>query len=74
MMTGATRTAPEFDHIVIWQQNRFCRSLEETVECRDRLNANGVRVVSVTERGIGEWATNSTRSVTGGNQFPPPKC
>ena len=50
MMTGATRTAPQFDHIVIWQQNRFCRPLEETIECRDRLNANGVRAVSVTER------------------------
>ena len=38
--------------IVVWKLHLFSRSLEETIELRDKLRRVGTKLVSTTERGI----------------------
>ena len=54
MMVDTTTGEAPFDYIMVLQVNRFSRSLEEPALWKDKLSANGVQVVSVTERGFGE--------------------
>ena len=49
MMEDATADSPPFDTIVVWKLRNFSWSLEETILCRDRLNTNGVALVSTSE-------------------------
>ena len=49
MMEDATKGSPPFDVIVVWKLRNFSWSLEETVLCRGKLTANGVRLISTTE-------------------------
>ena len=51
MMTQATSGDAPYTLIVVAKLHWFSRSLEETIECRDRLRAKGIRRVSVTEKG-----------------------
>ena len=50
MMSDATGENAPFDHVVVWKLRYFARSLEESVLAREKLAANGVRVLSVKER------------------------
>ena len=50
MMADATGENAPFDHGVVWKLRYFARSLEESVLAREKLAANGVRVLSVKER------------------------
>ena len=52
MMSEATGDDSALDFIVVWKLHRFTRSLEETIELRDKLRRVGTRLVSTTERGI----------------------
>ena len=49
MMTDATSEHAPFQQILVYQFNRFSRSLTESFEWRSKLGANGVTIVSVTE-------------------------
>ena len=55
MISEATRDDSTLDFIVVWKLNRFSMSLEETIEMRDTLRGVGTRLVSTTERGIGDY-------------------
>ena len=50
MMADAGSERPRFDHVVVWKLRYFAWSLEESVLARDKLAANGVRLLSVKER------------------------
>ena len=50
MMADAGSERPPFDHVVVWKLRYFAWSLEESVLARDKLAANGVRLLSVKER------------------------
>ena len=52
MIAAATRLDSTLDYIVVWKLHRFSRSLEETIELRDKLRRFGTRLVSATEKGI----------------------
>ena len=52
MITEATRYDSTLDYIVVWKLRLFSKSLEETIELRDKLRRVGTRLVSTTERGI----------------------
>ena len=49
MMADATSGDAPFDHIVVWEMNRFSRSAEEAVECQNRLKAHDIQLVSLSE-------------------------
>ena len=49
MMGEATQDDPPFEYIVVYKLRNFSWSLDETVLCRDRLNARGVTLVSTME-------------------------
>ena len=46
MMDEATDDEPPFDVIVVYELRNFSWSLDETVLSRDRLNSNGVSLLS----------------------------
>ena len=48
-MVDATQEDPPFDVIVVWKLRNFSWIFEETFLCRDRLSANGVRLISKTQ-------------------------
>lgn len=48
MMEEATSDAPPFGVIVVRRRQNFSWSLDETVLCRDRLDASGVSLLSVS--------------------------
>ena len=52
MIAEATSDDSAIDYIVVWKLHRFSRSLEETIELRDKLRRVGTRLVSTTEKGI----------------------
>ena len=52
MISEATRDDSAIDYIVVWKLQLFSRSLEETIELRDKLRRVGTRLVSTTEAGI----------------------
>ena len=52
MIAEATADNPPFDVIVVWRLNRFSISLEETIECRDRLRRAGTKLVSTSEKWV----------------------
>ena len=52
MVTQVTRDDSILDYIVVWKLHRFSRSLEETIELRDKLRRVGTRLVSATEKGV----------------------
>ena len=49
MMGEATQDDPPFEYIVVYKLRNFSWSLDETVLCRDKLNASGVTLVSTME-------------------------
>ena len=49
MMGEATQDEPPFDYIVVYRLRNFSWSLDETVLCRNRLNASGVTLLSTME-------------------------
>ena len=51
-MDDATKESPPFDVIVVWKLRNFSWSLEETVLCRDKLIACGVRLISTAESSV----------------------
>ena len=50
MMADAAGENLPFDHVVVWKLRYFAWSLGESVLARDKLAANGVRLLSVKER------------------------
>ena len=54
MIAQATQGDSSLDFIVVWKLHMFSRSLEETIELRDKLRRAGTRLVSVTEKGTGD--------------------
>ena len=50
----ATSADAPFDAIVVWKTSRIAVSLEETIALRDRLRRTGTRLLSVTEKGVGD--------------------
>ena len=52
MITQATGPDAPFDAIVVWKLHRFSRSLEETIEYRDRLRQIRTKLLSATERAV----------------------
>ena len=53
MMNEACREGADYDLIVVSHLDRFSGSLEETIDCRDRLELRGVRLVSATQKVVG---------------------
>ena len=53
-MTQAASGDAPYSLIVVAKLHWFSRSLEETIECRDRLRPMGIRLVSATEKSVGE--------------------
>ena len=49
MMGEATQDDPPFHYIVVYKLRNFPWFLDETVLCRDRLEASGVTLVSTAE-------------------------
>ena len=45
MLADATTGEAPFDYSAVHKMDRFPRSLEESVLCRDRLSTSGVRIV-----------------------------
>ena len=54
MMADATSDERPYSHIVVWKLMYFALVIEESIQARDQLQANGVRVLSVKERQPGE--------------------
>ena len=54
MMADASGKPPPFDNVVVWKRRFFSWDLEEAIQERDKLTANGVRLLSVKERAPGE--------------------
>ena len=52
MIAEATSDDSAIDYIVVWKLQLFSRSLEETIELRDKLRRVGTRLVSTTEKGL----------------------
>ena len=52
MINLGTRDGSTLDYIVVWKLERFSKSLEETIELRDKLRRVGTRLVSTTEKGV----------------------
>ena len=50
--TAGARDDSTLDYIVVWKLHRFSRSLEETIELRDKLRRVGTRLVSAREKGV----------------------
>lgn len=48
MMEHATSGHDAFDCIVVYDMNRRSRSVTQFEECRNRLEVNGIRLVSMT--------------------------
>ena len=49
MMNDGTKENPPFQRILVYDMSRFSRSMEEGTECVARLEANGIRVISVAQ-------------------------
>ena len=47
MMEDATSSNAAFDCIVVYQTDRFSRSTAQLMECRNRLEAHGIQLMSV---------------------------
>ena len=54
MMADATSDERPYSHIVVWKLMYFALMIEESIQSRDKLQAHGVRVLSVKERQPGE--------------------
>ena len=52
MISQTTLDDSPLDFIVVWKLHLFSKSLEETIELRDKLRRVGTKLVSTTERGI----------------------
>ena len=52
LIAHATGPGAPFDAIVVWKLHRFSRSLEETIEYRDRLRQTRTKLLSATERAV----------------------
>ena len=52
MITQATQDDSTLVYIGVWKLHHFSRSLEETIELRDKLRRVGTRLVFTTEKGI----------------------
>ena len=50
MMADAESDEAQFDHVVVWKLIYFAWSIEESILAREKLKANGVKVLSVKER------------------------
>ena len=46
MMNHATGENPPFDHVVVWKLRYFAINLDESIQARDQLAANGIRLLS----------------------------
>ena len=49
MMETATGKSSPFDHVVVWRLRYFAWNLDESIQARDRLAANGIQLLSVKE-------------------------
>ena len=49
MMETATGKNSPFDHVVVWRLRYFAWNLDESIQARDRLAANGIQLLSVKE-------------------------
>ena len=49
IIEDTTEEGPPFDSIIVQKLRNFSWSIEETVLCRDRLSASGVRLILPTE-------------------------
>ena len=50
MMGDATGQNPPFDHVVVWRLRYFAWDLDESIQARNQLAANGIRLLSVKEQ------------------------
>ena len=49
-METATGQNPPFDHVVVWRLRYFAWNLDESIQARDQLATNGIRLLSVKEQ------------------------
>lgn len=54
MMADATCDKQAFDHVAVWKLMYFVLMIEESIIARDKLEAQGVRVLSVKEKQRGD--------------------
>ena len=47
MMESGTGKSSPFDHVVVWRLRYFAWNLDESIQARDRLAANGIQLLSV---------------------------
>ena len=50
MLADATGDNPRFDHVVVWKLRYFAINLDESIQARDQLAANGILLLSVKEK------------------------
>ncbi len=50
MMETATVKNSPFDHVVVWRLRYFAWNLDESIQARGRLAANGIQLLSVKEQ------------------------
>ena len=50
MMETATGKNSPFEHVVVWRLRYFAWNLDESIQARDRLAANGSQLLSVKEQ------------------------
>ncbi len=70
MLADATTGEAPFDYSVVHKMDRFPRSLEESVLCRDRLSTSGVRIVSEYGEKHSRLGCRSTQAAYGAKTVP----
>ena len=49
MIANGTSGESSFDRIVVWKHHRFSRNAKESMDCQQKLQDNGVKLISATE-------------------------
>ena len=70
IIENTTVEGPPFDSIIVQKLKNFSWSIEETVLCRDRLSASGVRLIQATESPALGWAVTPGRHPEPGTMGP----
>ena len=63
MVAATTRGDSPRDFIVVWKLQLFSKSLEETIELRDKLRRVGTKLVSTTEKGVDDYLKTVARTL-----------